>query len=160
MNKRTSIVLFLFLSVTFLSCKVSKTTDTINLEKNPPFKIVTATYNKWNGGQPGVNGLQIRIQLNKTHVVLDTVYFRNNRSNLKIDNSTSPSTYVGTFVLPNTQKNYILDADSKKEFGNAVPDISQKIPFQLNANEAVVSFKINNKPSYYKISNIQETTTH
>jgi len=160
MNKLTSIAISLFLAFALLSCKISKTTDTLNLVKNPPFKVLNATYNKWNGGQPGVNGITVRIQINKTDVVLDSVYFRNNSSNFKLDKSTSPLTYVATIVLPNTQKNYRLEGDSKKEYGNSVPDISQKIPFQLNANEAVVSFSIKNKKKYYKISNIKETPSN
>jgi hypothetical protein len=72
------------------------------------------------------------------------------------DTSTSKNIYLGTFILPNRLKDHILHKDPKKEFGNELPDISEKIPFQLNANEAVISYKLNNTTAYYKVENVVE----
>jgi hypothetical protein len=134
--------------------------DNSNFQTNPPFKVVKATYSKWLGGQPGVNGISINIEIDNPSIVLDVVYFKNNSTALKLDKSKSTPIYVGTIVLENTNKNYELNADAKKEYGNPVPDISQKIPFQLSENEAVVSYTFKNKTAYYKISNVKETTNY
>lgn len=155
MQKLISSVIVIF-SIVFISCKSSKAANELGFQTNPPFKVEKATYSKWVGGQPGVHGISIQIQLNKATVELDSVYFRNNSTKLKLDKSNSNITYVGSMVLPKINKDLQMNMDSKKEFGNAVPDISQKIPFQLAQNEAIVSYIYNNKTHYYKISEVIE----
>ena len=54
--------------------------------------------------------------------------------------------------------NYILHKDPKKEFGNKPPIITEKIPFVLNDNEAVITYKVNNKTEYYKVFNVVENS--
>jgi hypothetical protein len=154
MNKIIYITTSIILVIAFSCCRASKLNN--KLEQYPPFKITKAKYNTWVGGQPGVKGYTIHFEIDNANTVLDSVYFRNMSAKLIKDTSTSKNIYLGTFILPNRLKDHILHKDPKKEFGNELPDISEKIPFQLNANEAVISYKLNNTTAYYKVENVVE----
>ena len=52
-----------------------------------------------------------------------------------------------------------MHADPKEEFGNKPPNISIKIPFELQENEAVISYFIKSKKRFYKLSNIKKQKT-
>lgn len=134
----------------FFSCGSAKEIS----ENNPPFKVISSTYSAWLGGQPGVNGVLFSIKTDNSTVKLDTVYFKNRSALLKFNEKSS--TYTASMVLPNTNKHLQLDIDPRKEFGNEVPDISTKIPFELKENEAVVSYSYNNKKHFYKILAVTE----
>ena len=157
MNKVINIGIAVITSFFFLGCSTSKTTLD-GFQSNPPFKVLEATYTKLVDEKSGVNGISIYISIDNAEVKLDTVYFRNNSGKLKLDKDISKTEYIGSLVMPNKDNDLQLNIDSKKEFGNQVPDISQKIPFQLKANEAVVSYFFNNKINYFKISNCIETS--
>lgn len=148
--KQTSIGIAVIGLFIFMSCG---STSKIS-ENKAPFKVLTSTYSKWLGGQPGVNGVKVSIKIDNSAVKLDSVYFRNSSALLKLNEKTE--TYNVSIALPNTNKNLQLDIDPRKEFGNKVPDISTKLPFELNDNEAVVSYFYKGKTNYYKISNLIE----
>ncbi|SNR39975.1 hypothetical protein SAMN06265371_102305 [Lutibacter agarilyticus] len=148
--KKTSIGIAVIGLLLFISCG---STSKIS-ENNPPFKVLSATYTEWLGGQPGVNGVLVSIKIDNLAIKLDSVYFRNTSALLKLNKKTT--SYNVSIVLPNTNKNLQLDIDPRKEFGNEVPDISTKIPFELNDNEAVVSYLQKGKTNYYKISSLIE----
>jgi hypothetical protein len=154
MNKITYITISAIVILAFSCCSASKSNN--ELEQQPPFKITKVFYNTWVGGQPGVKGYTFHVEIDNSNYVLDSVFFRNMKVKLKKDTSKPKNVYIGTFILPNRMKDYILHAEPKKEVGNELPDISEKIPFQLNANEAVLSYLVNNSISYYKVTNVEE----
>jgi hypothetical protein len=156
MNKIASLTIVILTSIVCLSCNSSKAITNSNLENNPPFKIIEATYSTWNGGQPGVQGILVNIKIDNAEIELDSVYFRNKSTKLKLEKTAQLPFYKGSFVLPNPNNNLQLDIDSTKEFGNQVPNFPEKIPFQLNQNEAIVSYYYKNKINYYKILNVVE----
>ncbi len=158
MNKFISIGMVAITSVFLMCCGSSKAPNKSSLQNNPPFKVVEATYSKQFDEQTGVNNIIIRISINNPEILLDTVYFRNNSSILILDKSDSNSAYVGSLVLPRKNQNFNLNLDSKKEYGNQAPDISRKIPFELKENEAIVSYLLKNKRTYFKISNFIEVS--
>lgn len=159
MKKSLYFFTFGILVLAFSCCGTSKSNN--KLEQNPPFKINRAFYNTWVGGQPGVKGYTIYFEIDNSNTVLDSVYFRNMSAKLLKDTSTSESVYIGTFILPNRMKDYVLHSDPKKEFGNELPDISEKTPFQLNSNEAIISYIVDNTTQYYKVTNVVElNSTH
>jgi len=157
MNKVINIGIAVITSFFFLGCSTSKTTLD-GFQSNPPFKVLEATYTELVDEKSGVNGISIYISIDNAEVKLDSVYFRNNSAKLKLDKDISKTEYIGSLVMPNKDNDLQLNIDSKKEFGNRVPDISQKIPFKLKANEAVVSYFFKNKRNYFKISDCIETT--
>lgn len=158
MNKIISIGMLAITSIVLMCCGSSKAPNESSLQNNPPFKVVEATYSKQLDEQTGINNILIRISINNPKILLDTVYFRNNSTILKLDKSNSNLTYIGSIVLPGKNKNFILNLDSKKEYGNQVPDISRKIPFELKENEAIVSYLLHNKRTYFKISHVIEVS--
>jgi len=49
-----------------------------------------------------------------------------------------------------------MSNDPNAEFGNEMPEISQKIPFVLKDNECVISYKDGKTTKYFKVDNITE----
>ena len=47
-----------------------------------------------------------------------------------------------------------MSSDPKAEYGNKVPELPKKTPFNLEDNECVISYKQDHVLKYYKISNI------
>lgn len=136
----------------FFSCSSAKEIA----QNQPPFKILKSTYTSWVGGQPGVKGVMVYIEIDNPEILLDTVYFRNAKSPLERAQNSKGEKYVGHFSFPEKERDLVLHSDATKEFGNQVPDISQKIPFELKSNEAVISYNYNGKINYFKIDNLIE----
>ena len=150
------ISIFIITSTLFFCCGATKDKTIYKFQKNPPFKIVDAVVSDWVGGQPGVRGLKVEISTDSKKVKLDTLYFRNQKTTLKLTANTTPSKYVGILVTSNGINDYILDKDSTKEFGNFPKIISKYIPFNLNNNEAVISYLYQNETYFYKIKIINK----
>ena len=157
MNKLLSITGAVIVSIVFSCCNTTKGITNNNLQSNPPFKVVAASYQEWVGGQPGVRGAKVYIATNNSKIALDSIYFKNMKAALEFNDDSKK--YVGHFTYPNTKTDIIIHSDSSLEFGNQVPDISQKIPFKLSEDEAVVSYFYKNEKYFYKISNLQKTPT-
>lgn len=131
----------------FAMCK------SLKLEENPPFKIISATYKNWVGGQQGVRGTNVTIKFSSTKTIqFDSIYFDKKVAKLQTKNS-NDNLLMGYFNT-STRRDLILDANPTKELKNTVPAI-KKFPFKLNENEAVISYKINGKIKYYKIKSLQ-----
>ena len=152
MKKLLYLISFGVLAIMF-SCG---STSNNKFEKRIPFNIHNAFYTNWFGEQPGVKGYIVYLEIDDSNSVLDSIYFRNMSAKLEKDPAIGKNTYLGTFTMPNRMKNYMLHSDSKKEFGNQLPDISKSIPFNLTENEAVILYLSENKIKYYKISEIVE----
>lgn len=144
----------LLLTISFTQCASSK------FDKNPPFTIEKAIVNHWVGGVEGASGTNVLIYLNKMpNVTFQNIYFNN-----KIEKIQHKKTAQGTPILVGyftknskiASNDMILDADHKKEFGNQLPQAVQKFPFELKENEAVISYKKDEKTLYYKVKNIQQ----
>jgi hypothetical protein len=143
-----SIIALILLS--FSCCKSSKaqTSNFVNSTKH--FSVANAYYTNWVGGQPGIKGITIKVFIDNTTITLDSIYFRNKQAALKqnlIDNNKPFICSITTSKSPD----FILSDDPKKEYGNKAPNIVNNIPFQLKANEAVVSYNFNNTRFYKKI---------
>jgi len=153
MNK---ILTLAIIGILLFSCSSTGQISTNNLDEKSPFKVMKSSYEKWVGGQPGVKGVMVNIEIDNPKILLDSVYFRNMKAPLSKSKSSPKETYIGHFTYPNNSNDIILDIDATKEFGNQVPDISKKIPFDLEQDEAVVSYHFKGLTKYFKISNITE----
>jgi len=152
MNKFTVI----FSSVIILlACSFCSATKDISTE-NHPFKVTKATYNTWVGGQPGVRGINISIIIDNPEIKLDSVFFRNMKTKLKSDRNSKPVVFLGTFIHPNTKKDYILHKNEEKEYGNKPQNMLTNFPFQLQEDEAIISYIFKEKTRYYKIEKLKE----
>lgn len=153
MNKFTGIFISLLTLLMFSLCSTTKEATKIE----PPFKVIKATHNSWVGGRPGVKGININITIDNSKIELDSVFFRNKKTKLKKDISISPSIFIGVFINKNIKKDYTLHEDPVKEYGNTPPDITIKMPFELQTNEAIVSYLHKGKIQYYKIEDVVKT---
>ena len=128
--------------------------------KNPSFNVDKAVYNKWVGGQPGVSGTMLEIQLkNASDIVFDSLYFQNKVTKVEIKEFNNTIQLIGHFSTSNSKiiqkRDLILDADTVRELENTLPN-TDKFPFELEENEAILSFKKGDKTVYYKIKKIKK----
>ena len=61
---------------------------------------------------------------------------------------------VGYFIT-NQQRDMILDENPIRELENPVP-IIRSFPFELDENEAVISYKFKGKIKYFKIASVKK----
>ena len=127
--------------------------STQKLEKKSPVQKAEVSFQKWMGGMPGSAG--VNVYVNKENLPentqLDSLYFRGRIAQL----ATSDQGYVATFndiVKPDI----IMSSDIKEEAGNQTPALEPKIPFELKADECVVSYTEEGKVKYVKFSQIKE----
>ena len=129
-------------------------------EKNPPFSIESATYTKWVGGIQGVRGTNIQIKLSKkTTLSFDSLFFQNKITKIDLRNRKGATFLIGNYTTSSKQKNdFILHSNSMMELKNEIPK-KGNFPFSLKENEAIISYKMGGLSKYYKVVNIQKTTS-
>jgi hypothetical protein len=154
MNKLASILILVIILLSFSFCSATKNNIKNEITDNHPFKVTKATYNTWVGGKPGINGFNISITIDNPEIKLDSVFFRNMKTELKQDINAGTHNFVGVFTILKAQHDYNLDKDPLKEYGNQAPNVSLKIPFELKKNEAVVSYLYEGNTHYYKIETL------
>lgn len=135
----------------FIQCRTTK------LEQQPPFKIEKVSYHNWTGGQPGVGGTNIEIKLKeKSNIKFDSIFFQNKSTAAEINTAANGMILIGYFnTFKRQRKDLILDSNVVKEMKNTLPD-RRNFPFQLKENEAILSYKIENKIKYFKITDIEK----
>ena len=136
----------------------SQCSSALKLQKEAPITFGEVYCQNWVAGVQGVGaGLNLFIPVTDLSIVLDSVYFRGKVTKLELrqDNLL----YVGRFKTNlNQSKDIIMSSDPKEEYANQMPVKEKEIPFQLEDDECVVSYKKNEKVLYYKISNIIQKT--
>lgn len=130
------------------------------LQDKAPMSIGDVYCQSWVGGIQGAgSGINIFIPaetLADKDVVMDSVYFRGKKVKLETKPQNS-KLYIGRISTSfNKPKNIIMSSDGNAEYGNKLPEIPEKIPFDLKDNECVVSYKEGNKIKYFKIENVVE----
>ncbi len=129
--------------VSFYNCSSAKM-----LQNESPFEIGEAYYQESN---TDIN-VYIPIKSNPNNTILDSVYFQGKKTKLELE---SASLAVGRFKTESTQKQDIIMSNKPyAEYGNKIPKLSEKSPFELKENECVVSYKEENKFKYFKIKNV------
>lgn len=130
------------------------------LQKEAPVVIGEAYFQKWvagiKGGGSGINLFISTEDSSLENIELDSIYFRGKSSKLEFKPN-NPSLFVGRFSTGRNQKKDIIMSDKPNaEYGNELPKIKSKFPFELKENECVVSYKEGNKTKYFKIINVVE----
>lgn len=116
-----------------------------------------AYYTTWTGGVKGAgSGVNLFIPVAAdAEIKMDTVYFRGRKGVLeKVDSE--EGLYVARFKNPGADKDFVMHKDPKMEYGNEVPKMIEKIPFDLAEGEAVVRYTRNGKEKFFRITNIQK----
>lgn len=146
----------IFMIMSFSNCANSK-----NIQEKAPVDLEQAYYTTWVGGTKGAgSGLNVYIPVSQTQdldIQLDSVYFRGKRAELQT-RPEDENLYIGYFrTADNSNKapDLIMSSDPREEYGNQLPKRMEDFPFELDENEAVISFRKNGKKSYYKIEVVE-----
>ena len=125
----------------------------MKLEKEAPTTFGDVYFQSWVAGvKGGGSGTNIFIETLKDDIVLDSVFFRGKISKLE----TKPNNkqlFIGRFLSTSNTEDVNLE--------NAKSDIinDKDFPFELENTECVVSYTLDGKIRYYKLSNIIERQT-
>ena len=136
----------------FSQCSSAK-----KIQKKVPLALGQVYCQSWIAGiEGGGAGLNIYIPTVNSSVELDSVYFRGKAAKLEIK-SLNETIYIGRFISDlNKKKDIVMSIEPNAEYGNEMPKITQKVPFELKENECVISYKDGNTTKYFKIDNVIE----
>ena len=146
----TILLLMLVLVTSFSQCSSAQRIDT-----NPPMAHGKVYAQEWTAGvKEGGSGINIFIPIQEKVLTLDSMYFRKQIVKLEFNDGDNPM-YIGRFKTDvNKAEDIILSSDMSEESKNTLPQTDKDIPFELDDDECVVSYKKGNRTHYYKISNI------
>ena len=150
--KPLSLMIVLF---SFYSCANGK-----KLQEGAPSEIGELTYTTWSGGtERSGSGYNLFVELKDPSAVqIDTVYFRGRKAVFEREEG-NPNMYVANFRIPARETkspDIIMHEDPKKEYGNPAPVIPETIPYELQADEAVLRIVKNGKEKFFKMKAIQK----
>ena len=146
----------LLLGIIFLStfnCKSAQEPQ-LQFQASPPIDFSEPYYNSWVAGIEGAgSGINVFLPITKpSKIRIDSLHFRGEKSVVE----TRDQLIIGRFKYTTTHsKDMIFSSDRREEYGNTLPAQIDKSPFTLSQNECVISYKVNNKRLYYKISNLK-----
>ncbi|WP_428743433.1 hypothetical protein [Tenacibaculum sp.] len=139
----------LLLTFSLTQCASVKTQNT------HPFKIESASYSHITGGVKGsYNSINLIINFTaEKSVDFKKVYFQNRITDAVVEQKVGKQYIAARYKTSSNddRKDLILHADPKQEFGNTP---TEKFPFELKENEAMVSYVKNEKICYVKVENI------
>lgn len=149
---------FNFSLVVLIMVNFSNCSSAQKLQKEAPFSLGLVYSQSWVAGiKGGGSGINLFIPLNEdlpNNVKLDSVYFRGKATKLEI-NPDNPLLYIGRFLTEvNQQKDIIMSSDLKEEYGNQLPIKKVSIPFEIEDNECIISFIVDNKIKYFKFTGV------
>lgn len=135
--------------ISFSSCANGK-----QLQEEPPKAVKDVYYTTWTGGVRGAgSGFNLFIPVAAdSEIQMDTVYFRGRKGVLEKEPS-DPNLYVARFKNP-VSKDLVMHRDPKMEYGNEIPVVMEKIPFELEEGEAVVRYTRDGKEKFFRIKDI------
>lgn len=142
--------LYLLLSATLVTVLFSSCAGNKDLQEKAPVKMDNPYYTS----QGDVIKFYLPVSAIQTNrISLESVYFRNNKADL-IASPDSSGVYMATINLSKTDM--IMSSDPKEEYGNKMPQMKEKIDFELKDDEAILIFTQNSKVKYYKIKGVKE----
>ncbi len=157
---KNAIYYILILSLSMASCSSQK-----KIETTVPFSIGSASSQDWVGGvAPAGSGTLVSIevtQMNQEEITLEQLYFRGKITPLSTEIEEGVM-YAKADMKKKTRKpqDINMDADPAKEFGNKPTKAHKKdkeaFPFELQPDEAVISYKEGDKIKYFKVSGIKK----
>jgi len=128
-------------------------------QKNGPIDLQQAFYTYSDKEATGSRMLELYLPVNsQIHpgIELDSVFFRGRGAALE-KLSDDSLIYVGRFPLAGSEKpDRIMSADPREEYGNKPPVILAKLPFELERDQAVITYKKDGESNYFKVVGIEE----
>ena len=147
----------LILGLVFLSifnCK-SAQEPLLEFQTTAPIEISEPYYNSWVAGiEGGGAGINVFLPITESpKIIIDSLHFRGEKSAVE----TRDQLIIGRFKYStNRKKDIIFSSNLQDEYRNKLPPRIDKTPFSLTQNECVISYQVNNKRFYYKISNLKK----
>lgn len=146
----------LVFTVSLSSCSSQK-----KMEAQAPFEMGEVTCESWSGGRAeSGSGILLEIPVlseNVDEIKLQQAFFRGKIADVKMENTDTGWVAKANFKNKVVGKpDIIMHEDSKQEIGNQPPMPVEKFPFELEANQCVLSFLDGNTVKYYKVENIKE----
>ena len=148
--------LFIVMTLSFFGCSPQQ-----KLVSKPPLEIGSPTCQAWVGGRAeSGSGTILKFAIKDENMAgqqLQKAYFRGKIADIKMENTAKGWIAKANFFNENPEKpDIIMDSDSTKEVGNQPPKIKEKFPFELEADECVVSFKEGETVKYFKLAGVKE----
>lgn len=137
----------LFFGLLFTGCGGNK-----NLQETPPAQFQNAYYTT----NASATTLFIPVSsIQTSRVDLTGVYFQGQKADLERDPQ-QPGLYIANFTTG--KRDMIMSSDPREEYGNKVPEAREKVPFDLDDDEAVIIFSENDVQKFYKLTGIKVRT--
>lgn len=158
LQHRKTTIQGLYLTPVLLCCLIlircgSARPENVVFEKNPPFTIAEAQFQRWTTGKDAQESgwnLYVIFEKIESTVTLQDIFFKDLHSEIK--NTTKfPKRYTAT--LTDKKIDLVMHSDPLKEAANEPP---QKSKFQLEENNAVISFLFKGKKRFYKIADLSK----
>jgi len=146
--KKIKFILVFLISLVLVKCA------SVDFEKQPPFTIESAIY------YPSKLNEKAKIYIRYTsfeNTVFDSLFFKNRKAKTLIKTKENLKYIFVEFDEQATKKDLILDSNPIKESVNQLPS-TKKSSFNLNKNEVVLSYLLNDKIYYYKLKNLKEAS--
>jgi len=142
--------IYFLLSAVFITAIFSSCAGNKELEERPPAQFQQAYFTST---QDLIELYIPLVTIQSNQVALDSVYFRGLKSILQED-AQDPGVYFAQFYKG--KQDLIMSSDPKEEYANKMPQKAEKVPFELQDDEALIVFTQNNKTKYFKITGILE----
>lgn len=142
----------IFLSV--FNCKPAQE-PLLQFQTTAPLDISVPYYTSWVAGvEGGGSGINVFLPLKANgKTVIDSLHFRGQ----KVVVETRDKLIIGRFKnFSNQKKDIIMSSNPQDEYNNKLELKRDLSPFKLPQNACVISYKINGKRLYYKISNLKK----
>jgi len=151
-------------AVVVLALSMSNCTSQQKLVDNPPFTLGEASCQAWKGGRAETgSGMLLEINItdqNKTDLKMQEAFFRGKKAPISMSSKEGVWLATANFVnASETKKDMVMHADGTQEVGNQPPILKEKIPFELEPTECVVSYVDGDTVKYFKVTGIKEKKT-
>ena len=152
MNNKSCLLFYFVISTSFINCSTVKTNTFTDVA---PFIITAPYYNSWIAGiEGGGSGVNVFLPVSDTrNIDIDSIHFRGEKAIVE----KKESLIIGRFKTTlNQSRDLIMSSNPKDEFQNKLIYKFDLSPFVLADNECVVSYRLQNKRHYYKISDLKK----
>ena len=148
--KALTVITTLCITLLLLQC------GSVNFDKTTPFKIHSSTYyNSVTSLQNNANSNIYIRYTSKDNINFDSLYFRKNKIKVETKYIRGEKYVFGEFQKKKLVRDITLDANPIKELNNTIHKID-KYPFDLEDDEAVLTYQLKGKTKYFKIKDIHK----
>ncbi len=150
--------LFVFLlSIIIIGIAFSCKSTQLKFVKKLPFIISESYIQEWIGGQPGISGTRIVLNVNHLPKSLtpDSIYYQNRKTPIDVKKSREGIYWIGFFNKKSEIRNIQFSNQPEEEYNNKVP-LVKKNPFKLKEGEVVLVYSDAKGKHYYRIKNIEK----